>query len=469
MGLTVWHGRLVAACCLAMTLLGCSYDYNKQTAAMHSPYEAGDFARAAAVANELNEKVAKHDQVIYRLEQGAILRAAGDLQASTDAFDKADQIISEYEQQADVRISQEFSAAMVNQAVMEYRGYAYDRIMMNTYKALNCLETGDRERARVELRRAYQRQRDAVDKYAKRIEAARKEREKQKQARQTMDSEQFRGVLKQHYADLEAEDFSAYADYVNPFTEYIQGLFLMYAAADSSDLEQAATAMRRAAGMARDNDFVQQDMALAEKLANGSLAEPITYVLAETGLAPQRKEIVIHLPLFIASDRVDYVGFAFPKLVKRSDGCEQMLIQTSSGSYQTAVLCDMDKVIGQEFKNELALVITREVLSAIAKAAAAYGVNEATRNDQTINAITRISATLYQVATNHADLRTWKSLPKRFCVARFATPADRRITVSLAGGGWPQTVQLEDGIVNVVYVKCVSPARPPAIRQFKLK
>jgi hypothetical protein len=129
----------------------------------------------------------------------------------------------------------------------------------------------------------------------------------------------------------------------------------------------------------------------------------------------------------------------------------------------------MDKVVTQEFKNELPLIITRALISAGAKAAAAYGLNQATRGDQTTNDIVRVVTTVYQFATNEADLRTWKTLPKFICLARFPTPADRQISLSVPGGNSVGQIKLVDGMINVVYVKSVAATTPPTIRQFKLK
>jgi len=71
-------------------------------------------------------------------------------------------------------------------------GYAYDKVMMNAYKALNYIQLGDRDAARVELNRALQRQRDAVADNAKRIEAAQEEAKAAKDGKAKSESGQER-------------------------------------------------------------------------------------------------------------------------------------------------------------------------------------------------------------------------------------------------------------------------------------
>lgn len=70
-------------------------------------------------------------------------------------------------------------------------------------------------------------------------------------------------------------------------------------------------------------------------------------------------------------------------------------------------------------------------------------------------------------ATNIADTRAWRSLPKEFQYARLATPADRQLT--LTAGTATTTISLEPGSVNVVYVKSTSAAAPLLVSQFALK
>jgi len=129
----------------------------------------------------------------------------------------------------------------------------------------------------------------------------------------------------------------------------------------------------------------------------------------------------------------------------------------------------MDAVIAREFENELPVVVTKTLISAAAKAAIAYGLQEATRNQNEWVAIgTRIAAAVYQYATNEADVRTWASLPKQFQYARMPTPANRRINVSVAGGA-TFAVDLVPGTVNVVLVKSIGRGSPVTFTQFALR
>ena len=132
-------------------------------------------------ATKMADKNANNkDAIIWRLEQGAVLRGDGKYEDSNKAFDQAQEKMDEYAQKAKVRVGQEAGALLSNQANLDYEGRAYDGIMLNTYKALNYLQLGEPDKARVELIRAYQRQQDAVEDNQKRIEKVQDEAAKNK-------------------------------------------------------------------------------------------------------------------------------------------------------------------------------------------------------------------------------------------------------------------------------------------------
>lgn len=428
-------------------------------------------------------KSAKRDAVLARVEQGIVLRYAGRIEESCIAFDHADQLMAKFGDAPSISLSREAIAALTNLSTLDYRGCGYDRIMANVYKALNFMELGQLEAARVELKRAYEAQKDAVAHRAEAIEkaaaAARASADDNAAAdgKGQYDWERASAdpglVAARTQVLQEIEDMSPYAPFANPFAEYLRGVYFLAAAQDASDRESAILSFRRTAGMTKDNPYVLEDIECAERLAEGGASEPLTYVFLESGMAPRRGAVRIDVPIFVVGMAVgknlgvDYVGASFPKLVPIPGGPEHLEIETSERACSTALLMDMDSVIAAEFKEELPLIITKTLMCTAAKAAAAYGLNAATRGNSWANIATRVATTVYQAAVNEADLRTWRTLPKRVCVARFPTPADRKLMVA-APGSAAVPVQLADAPVNIVYVKAPSNDAALAIRSFAI-
>ncbi len=269
-------------------------------------------------------------------------------------------------------------------------------------------------------------------------------------------------------------------------------------AVDGNDLETSRKSFERVAGMAPDNQYVLDDYTEAQIIAAGGDIPPMTYVILATGTAPQRGEVRIDIPLWIFGGQIDYVGANFPRLLYNPLYLDRLTVRSPAGRFPTRLLCDMDAVISQEFKNELPVTITKTLVAAGTKAAVAYSLRRAAqRQDAEIALLVRLFTTVYQYASNQADLRTWASLPKQFHIARLPTPPfpprpnpafapapheparspgstttgfrPDSPTITLTAPGQPATpVTLQPARTNVVFVRSITPGRPWQVTQFTL-
>ncbi len=442
-----------------------------------SNWQRGNLPGAVADAKNLADKNANNkDAIIWRLEQGAVLRAAGQYADSNQAFDQAQEKIDDYAQKAKVRIGQEAGALLSNQANLAYEGRSYDGIMLNTYKALNYLALGETDKARPEFIRAYQRQQDAVEANKKRIEQTQEAAEKSKDKEpieKAQSNQKLQSQLSSATANLDG--VKVYADYVNPFTVYLDGLYFMANAADASDLERAHKSFERVTAFVPDNDYVKQDIAAADDLIQGKPLLPVTYVLFETGCAPERGQVRVDIPIIVS--KVSYVGAAFPTLKLQGNYTPSLTVVANGTNAATAPVASVDGIVALDFKNELPVIITKTIVSTVTKAVAAYAINDAARQSGGNNVglgnnlaglFTQIATATYQIAVNIADERTWTTLPKEFQVARVPTPTDRKIDLTTPDGV-KTSVTISDGTVNVVYVKSINIGTPLLVSQFKLK
>lgn len=466
----VFSLRILLAPALAALCLGLSAckSFNDRADTIVAAYQVHDMARATTKVNDMvKEYSSGRDALLWRLEQGSVLRGAGDYQGSIAAFDEADRMASEYDEKAKVSIGTEAAAALTNLTMFPYEGHDADRIMMNTYKALDYLQLGNPDAARVELRRAYERQSEAVTRNAKRIEKARQEADAKKDeydASRTQEDPGFRQALDTNYAKVNG--MAVYGNYVNPFAEFLSAVYSLYYAVDASDREKAVTSFRRLTQMLPAQSYLKADLAQAEAVAQGGELKDLTYVIVEGGLGPHREQIRIDLPIFLIGGQVDYVGAAFPRLEFNDNYPGALAVTVGSQTLQSEQLASIDAIVAEEFKNDLPAIITRTLVASGIKAAAAYAANRATKDNQIANILTRITATVYQIVMNEADLRTWRTLPKEFQYCRFETPADRRITVRLLGNPQPREVVLAPGKLNVVLVRAASAQAPAMISQF---
>jgi uncharacterized protein len=433
-------------------------------------WQQGNLKGAVAEADKMADKNADNkDAVIWRLEQGAVLRANGQYEASNRAFDAAQNKIDQYAREAKVKIGNETGALLSNQAELPYQGRSYDGIMLNTYEALNYLALGEPDKARPELIRAYQRQQDAVQDNQKRIEKV------QEQAAGSKDSAEIRRAQQNpklqsqiQGASANLNDLKPYAAYVNPFTVYLDGLFFMTDAADGSDLERARKSFQRVMEFAPENGYVKEDLTMVNQLISGQPLSPTTFVIFETGCAPVRDQVRIDIPIIIT--RVSYIGAAFPKLKPQGNYVPNLTVMANGRGTTTALVSDMDSVIGLDFKNEMPVVITKTIAAAVVKGVAAYAANAAVGQQNAWAGLAmQIGTAIYQAAVNISDERTWTTLPKEFQVCHFPTPPDRKIELEMFGGRQTMPVTISDGTINLVYVKSINATGPLLVTQMKLK
>jgi len=470
----VWH-RILLIFVVSMMLCGGCASYNKQTQKINQNWESGNLQAAAALISEQAEKKGtSKDAIVWRLEQGAILRTAGQYEESNRAFDQAEELIDKYEEAAKVKVARETLATVTNLAMLPYEGFAYDKIMMNTYKALNYLQLEECEKARVELNRAYQRQKDAVHINSARIEKAQEEGKKQNyniNLAQINNDAKFKQQYENSFSNL--DQFKAHTLYVNPLTVYLDALYFMAQATGSSDLERSLESFERVHSMIGENAYINQDVEMVNQRMNGQPLQPTTYVIFETGQAPERDRIRIDLPLFFITPGLPYVGAAIPKLVYNSDYFSAVNISHDGVTETAMLLSNMDAVIAQDFKNELPIVITKTLVASAIKAGVTYGaytgVTGGGKKNKEAGLAVLIAASLYQAAMNQADLRTWTTLPKEFHFCRFPTPVDRKIEVDLPYSDYKLPVTIDDGIINVVWVKSIKRNSPFVVTQFRLK
>ncbi len=462
-----WLWALVLGAVLAS---GCQ-TYSTQSRDMVGAWAAGDAAAAArGFARRAEQKAGSKDAVIWDLEAGAATRGAGQFAESNRHFERAAGRIENYEARAEIRLGSETAALFTNLQNLPYEGRASDKILLHTYRALNYLALEEPERARPELIRAYQRQQDAVAENRRRIEAAR-EAAQQSEHREVIARTENDPRFQHAVAGLSRglEGFRAYADFVNPFTVYLDGWYFLHTGTDAADLERAVKSLRRVAEVAGQHPAVSADLALAEaRVVGRPAATPdLTYVFFETGRAPSREQVRLDIPILVAD--VSYVGAAFPQLVFREDFERALTVAAGGRRHTTARVASMDAIVAVEFKNELPAIVTKTLIATAAKATAGWAVNDAARRqDETLGLLARLVTAAVQAAVNIADTRGWTTLPKEFQVVRIETPPDRTLTLSVPGRP-PQTVGLIDGRVNVVYVRSVRAGGPLWMHQFRLR
>ena len=454
---------MIAAGAIAILGTGCQTACVRKEP-MISKWQCGNFKQAAIdLGNFADKQCGTNDLIDWHQEAALAFLASGDLTNSSRHLDIAASEVERYEDKAKYSVGDEFLSILTNQQNLPYKGRSHEKIMLYTYRALNDLAAGEVEKARPELNHAYQCQQDAVEANNRRIEAAQeKYKQREDTEREKMEEAKKDPQITKQQEDMakDLEGFKFYADYVNPFTVYLHGLYFLHAGMNDADVERARKSLSRVVEVVGSNKCVQADLKLAEN--GGNNTTPITYVIFETGRAANLTQVKFSIPfVFKKNNKVEkfLVPVAFPKLVFHTDYAPELTIKAGEVTETTALVANMDSIVALDFKNEWPVILTKTMISTAIKF---------TTQAACENIYARLGVIVFQEASTIADTRSWETLPKECQVAQVMTPADRKLVLSTPGTA-PVDVTVADGTVNVVYVKSVVANSPLNVSQFKLK
>ena len=462
MDVAYFKSLLIAAICVSMTT-GCSslmqqivFNSFEEKITTGDYQKASDYALKQAGFDKKNQKTA---DLLWSLQAGAALNFAGNYALSTDLLDISEaKIKSEDLENIAIKSAETAGSILGNDALLDYEPTYYDGVMANTYKAWNFLFDGKYNDARVELNRAEERQRRAVEHFANKIKAQQKTLKKEDKASnakltKSMSSSAMNRQLAN--AGIKQNVWAPYKGYVNPFTTYTYGLNLLVNAKGRSDYQKAAKSFERVYGITK-SKTVKQDMALAQDLSRGkNLNKKYIWVILENGQSIAKEEVRVDLPIYLVNDNISYAGIALPKLKPRNSGVKAI----SVGKYKTQKVADMDQIIGSEFDIEFPYILAREITRSTLKTIAQKQIKDS-------NSIVGDIFSLGQILTTSADIRSFTALPKEYQVMRLPKDSNE---IEIKSGNYKIPVLLDDKAVNhIVYVKVINPLVRPTVKVVNL-
>ena len=463
------HIKWSASLLLAVVLTGCVSNYAESARAFQSSYDLGNYANSLIEAQALVTGASAEDEVVLKLQLASVQREAGKIKESADTFESVENSFGLYDAAPEISLSGEGIAAFTNPYAFPYRGRAYDRIMATTYRALNYLELGDQEKARVALNRALFRQEDAKRMVAERERIAREEMNnaeaKDSNVGQATRSAEVTSAMSEGAADFVG--LPIYQDYMNPLSVWLHGVFFLHTAQGIEDVEKARKSLERAQALAPQNPSIQEDAVWAAKSGARPAVDGkcIVYVVHETGEAPAWSEFKFDLPLIIFDNNAPIMRVAFPK-ISPVPNRDNLSIRCATGNFNPAPLVSMDAIVAREFSDELPGVRTRAVASAALKGITAYVANKAaaehnrrnnTEGSGLLYLATIIATNTYTTQSAQADLRNWATLPKNISMVRLVVPISEQIYLQNDLARPPVSFTIPNAKSLILY--CKTPAK----------
>jgi len=397
--------------------------YPKQSQPVYDLYATGQFDKAAdKIADKsFDGKRDSIDGVLWLLEQGKILHAAGRFEESNAAFEKAEAKINEFKAKAVVSASDlgaEAGAVATNANAIPYAGRWQDRILLHTYKALNYMGMCDWEGAAVEARLAYEAQRDARAAYASDIEDAEEDAETQ-EAKAAMQAGENQEKLASEYGDVKSYLTPAYANFSNPYTSYVSAV----ARSIDGDPGEALVDLRDVAAMVPEAKMVGEHAKALDSRPAQTVANTL-YVFFESGPGPQMVEckIAVFVP------KIGYVALALPKVSPQLVMPSRIVVRAKDGrvlATSEALAC-ADNMAMAEFDANWGKTMLRTITATVAKAILTYELQKEH------GWAGLLAGSIYSAMMSNADLRSWRTVGKEFQVACADLSGGRDVEVCLA-------------------------------------
>jgi hypothetical protein len=446
---------------LLLGLTGCA-TYVDRGPRVRVAVEEGDYETAATVAQNFAADEPK-DALVWNLDAAAALRAQGKLKESAKILEQVEVAMRAEEERAGFSVSGATLAAFSSGYAEAYRPRPADRIYASTYQALNRLETGDLNGARVAMARLrfVQQAFGSGQLYVKPKADDKYDVAKASQDERTKEG---LGMIEENLTTLASE-----GTYDDAFSHWLQGMFFLRLGQDPSDREKARKELLAATQLNGSNDAFRLDLKEAEAPASEGQGT-IVYVVAETGMCPEWYQQRVDIPLFIVSSRVPYVSVALPAI--RPSGLNYNLkLKLDSSDVDLPLASRPDALIAKHFEAALPGIKAQAFTSAAVKATASYLINKSTeeaanRQNAGTGAVlwsiaTKVGTAIYTVGTTKADLRNWSSLPARFSVARIQAKPGQKLTVA----GHPEaSLTLPEGKVLLVSLKSTQENHPIVLR-----
>ena len=449
-------------------------------------YHSGNAQDAATEMSAIaDDEAESNSTVIFHLEASTMLRDAGNYQASFEYLERAEQIIkSGYDERGRMMAAanQAVDGGMLSQKGMAYTGYVHDRVMLNTYKALNMLSLNKLDDALVEARRINQAQVRGISELNYDIQESRQDSSSSlaDSSLSFMDAISLDGFSTKSSSQPSSAVYSSFGrfpanqNYDNDFSTFVVGLLRRI----SGGGENPEWDFKRL------HDSHPDSVAIAGELAAiraGNRADGWGYVIFENGIAPYREEVEFAIPvgylkaLFSNSSKVSDVYsltyLSLPRIMNGVPATNAGLVLSAENGLlmNTEIMTDMTDLVEFEFEERFSSILLRELVSTVLKSIAidaggdviekAVGEGMDENEQLALGFFAGILKSWTSSALSQADDRSWRSGAARFEVARF--PLEGIEGLSLALGDNPQVgaqVTIPQGCKNVVVmVRSISP------------
>ncbi len=370
---------------------------------------ARHFDQATQLMNPGPSVYGHNNELLYWLDRGFLLHLAGHYKESISAFENAKKL---YDALYGHSASEVAGSILVNDSWKKYRGEDFEYVLLNAFQSLNFAAMGNTEEALADMRNIDLQLKLINDRY-------------NASYKNVYRDDAFVRLLAGVYYEAQGDSaglndaFIANTRALQVYEgDYLHNYHLPLPLVLKSNLLTTAAAMGDDQLRPYQNKF--SGVPLVKESQKQSKAE--VYLIEYMGFIPLKVAESVIVP--VPAGMLHAVKFSFPKYMDRDSETQSSVFIASANGVEVTVPTDITEDIGAIAKhvleNRKAWMMTKGALRPLGKLAVEVGAEEAlrARGNDIAAGVLAVLGSIYNVATEEADVRGWETLPNDIHMAR---------------------------------------------------
>ncbi len=351
------------------------------------------------------------NQPLYQMNRGMILRLSGDLPGSIAAFEEAKALVGELQA---VSVSETLASWTLTETATSYVPPTHEHLMLHVFQALNHLQLGDLDSARVEALQ--------IDLGLRRIDPLRNEAPHGGDAF----ARYISGVI-----------FEANEDWSDAMIAYRKAYqaYQRHNAPVPGDLQRSLVRLADHLELDDERDELARAFGITAWTPVSELRRRATVLLVvQDGLAPRLRDesLLVQDP---GSGQL--IRVALPSLHRRPSSMSGAVLSANGQQAPVETAERLSDISDQWLQRQMPLLIARAASRNVAR-------YQATRQVREESPLLAVLVNVVGAVMDNADTRSWRTLPDRIQVARLHLPPGEHTLVTELRG--PRGVRDEETI-----------------------
>jgi hypothetical protein len=340
-------------------------------------------------------------------------RMSGDYDASTRTLE---QTKGQIDALRALSLREQALSVTVNDATKSFVGEDYEQVMVNNFLALNYLERGQLDAARVE---------------ALQVDILLREKRQRTSKGNPYQEDAFARYLTGIIYEDEGEWSDAMIAYRKAYEAYSKQL-KTFGVAMPETLKHDLIRLADRMGIAEEAKRYREEFKIDQTLSEADLLERGEIIfIVNAGLAPLKRERSVTAPN-PATGRI--VRVAVPEYRPRAHAFAYALLTADAASAKTSRVENVEGIAMKTLDSEIAGITARAIARAVAKDTIAGAAASSGGNNSSGAALLGLAVNLAGVFTERADTRSWFTLPGDIHLARMPLPpGDYKLKIDLHG------------------------------------